>query len=227
MKYKLLLLIVISVLLAGCVNKPGELLPENNTAETTMVKYSENYDPILTENDFPDFKLIDHKYFIVPENLSLTLKTESYHAAGIINASEGVPKTARLYGSGETYKSGDRYIIIQYKVFDNNEDLNDSMNLTVFDYTKAGFKHRVLKNITAHDKRIFVLESNVTNKSNVNVTIILFGYDTVIGKIGVQDSKDKSLNESLKILNIVLDGLKIRSKEVVRDKKSMFGPNNL
>ncbi len=224
-RYTLIILLIISGILAGCVDNPGERLLSKNTIETTTVKFIENQDPLLTKSDFPDFELIDHTYFITPENLSLTLETEAFHGAGIINASEGIPKGYRLYGSAETYKSIDRYIIVQYKAFDNSENLNDSMNETVFDYINAGFKPKRL-NAAVSDKRIFVLESNVTNKSanrsDMNVTVILFGYDNVLGKIGVQDSKDKSLNESLMILNIVPDRIKIRSKEVIAEKKSMF-----
>ncbi len=210
MKNKLLVLVIISsALLSGCIFEPQEkLLPANYNQKNITIKYVVTTN-ILDKNDFPDFNLKDHLYFVSPENLSLTLDTESSHGTGAVDASIEIPRGYRIYGSEEAYNSSKRFILLQYKVFDNDDKLNDSMNLTVTDYVNHGFKSKILNG--TYKGRIFALENET---KDMNVTIILFGYDTVVGKIGVQDYKDKSLNESLKILNIVEDRLKINTKQV-------------
>lgn len=219
-----ILVLILSVLLAGCINKEEKLRPSsNNTGNGTItVKYLENRNQTISKNDFPDFKLVDQKYLITPINLSMTLETESVHGALVINSSDNISKDFRVYGISESYNASDRHILVQYKVFDNGENLNDSIDLTVNQYVQDGFKTEVINN-TAHRGRIFVLKSNnntnITIPKNMEVTVILFGYDTVIGKIGVQDYKDKSLNESLKALDIVLNILKVNTKVVKTDSK--------
>jgi hypothetical protein len=211
MRNKLLVLMVLlsSVLLSGCIFEPQEkLLPVNYDQTNITIKYVVT-SSILDKNDFPDFNLKDHIYFVYPENLSLTLDTESLHGTGAVDATNEIPKGYRIYGSEEAYNSSKRFILLQYKVFDNDGRLNDSMNLTATDYINHGFKSKILNG--TYKGRIFALENET---KDMNITIILFGYDTIIGKIGVQDYKDMSLNESLKILDIVEDRLKINTKQV-------------
>lgn len=254
----LIVLIIVSVLFAGCIQEkiPGE----QSSNKTRAIKYIENRQPIITRTDFPDLHLIEHVYFVTSDNLTVSLYTESSHGSFIVNGSTEIPEGFRVYGSSETYNSSRGYLLLQYKVFDDNERLNDSMNMTVVDYVRNGFVPRVLNN-SKYTQRIFVLEStmeninkraleninnkiNATNKTDVtnitkiknmeknltlsdkdkdtNVTYVLFGYDTLIGRIGVKDSKDKSLNQSLKILDMVLEGLRVGTKNVTMDT-SMFG----
>lgn len=226
MKSKIMILITISVIviglgLSGCISKPEEqLLPENYRENLITIKYVENTGSIMTKEDFPDFEPIDSVHFISPENLSLTLETESVHSTLVINATDEIPSGFRLYGGSEGYNSSDRYLLLQYKVFDNNEKLNDSMNLTARNYIKNGFKPKIV-NGSDYTQRIFVLQSNVSDSIDMNVTMILFGYDTILGKVGVKDYGDKSLEESLKILDVAIDRLKVGKKDVV--KTTMFG----
>ena len=221
MKYELMILLTISVILAGCIDKPQEqLLPENYKENLITVKYIENSGSILTKEDFPGFELIDSVRFISPENISTTLETESVHNTLVINESDEVPTGFRQYGGSEGYNSSDRYLLLQYKVFDNNEKLNESMNLTAHNYIKNGFRPKAL-NGTNYTQRIFVLQSGVANRTDMNITMILFGYDTILGKVGVQDSKDKSLEESLRIFDIAIDRIKVGKKDVI--KTTMFG----
>jgi hypothetical protein len=217
MKNKLLVLMVLlSALSSGCIFEPQEkLLPVNYDQKNITINYVVTTS-ILDKNDFPDFNLKDHIYFVFPENLSLTLDTESSHGTGTVDASSEIPNGYRIYGSEEAYNSSKRFMLLQYKVFDNGDRLNDSMNLTVTDYVNHGFKSKILNG--TYKGRIFALENET---KDMNITIILFGYDTIIGKIGVQDYKDKSLNESLKILDIVQDRLKINTKQV--QVSNMFG----
>lgn len=238
----LLILLVISISLSGlsgCINK-SEVLKNDTREEVVKLKYIENLDPIITNGDFPDFKLIEHKYFVIPENITLSLETESFHGTIAVNASKGVPNKTRLYGGSEQYNTGDRYILLQYKIFDKEDKLNDSMNMTIGEYIKAGFKTiSVDKNLSDifNGKRIFVLElknanrsnttngsniANAVNKSDANIIVILFGYDTVLGKVGIKDSKDMSLDESLKVLDITLNRLKIKSIEMIINKEEMI-----
>lgn len=237
--YGVLILLIMSVILAGCIEKSETTKSDIN--ETIKLKFIENREPLI-KDDFSGFKLMDHKYFVVPEDLTLSLDTEAFHGTSMVNASDGIPNGARLYGGSERYNLNDRLMLLQYKVFDKSDKLNDSMNMTIGEYLRAGFKtisiNKSLSDVL-HGKRIFVLEldnsnkstNNNTNKSNVvvnksdtnnmSVIIILFGYDTVLGKVGVQDSKDKSLVESLKILEIALNRLNVRSIEKVVDKEQM------
>jgi hypothetical protein len=210
MKNELLVLIVLSsALLSGCIFEPQQkLLPANYNQKNITINYVVT-PRILDKNDFPDFNLKNHIYFVAPENLTLTLETESTHGASAVDASIEIPKGYRIYGSEEAYNSSTRYILLQYKVFDNEVRLNDSMNLTLIDYANHGFKSKILSG--TYKGRIFVLENET---KDMNITIILFGYDTIIGKIGVQDYKTKSLNESLKILDLVENRLKIGTKQV-------------
>lgn len=216
-----MILLTISVILAGCIDKPEEkLLPANYKENLITVKYVENSGSILTKEDFPGFELIDSVRFISQDNISTTLETESVHNTLVINASDEVPTGFRQYGGSEGYNLSDRYLLLQYKVYDNNEKLNESLNLTAHNYIKNGFRPKAL-NGTNYTQRIFVLQSGVANRSDMNVTMILFGYDTILGKVGVQDSRDKSLEESLKILDIAIDRIKVGKKEVV--KTTAFG----
>lgn len=224
-QYKLILLLILSVALAGCVNV--KTINTSQTNESVLVKSIENRGPILTKEDFPDFKLTSQNYAITPTNLSISLDTESVHGAYVINAAEPIPQGFRVVADSEVYNSlnngsDQRYILVQYKVYDIDTKLNESMDLTVNQYTQNGFTTRALKNFYS-DKRVFVLENGVSNQNvsinkNMNVTIILFGYGSVVGKIGVEDTKDKSLNESLKILNIVSDRLNIKTEKVEAQK---------
>lgn len=221
MNYKLTLLIIISVILSGCMY--GSEQPKNITESDRYikVKYVEK-DNIIKTEDFPDFKLIHNIYYVTSENVSLTLQTEIGHGTYVINKSDDVPQGYRLYGGSEAYNSSERYLLLQYKVFDDNEDLNDVISMTIEDYIQKGFEFRSLDNASRGD--VFILESNVTNRTDMNITIILFGFDTVIGKIGVQDYKNKSLDESLKILDIVYDRLNVNIKEV---KAEIFTNNKI
>lgn len=211
----LAILLTIVTILSGCISGKQ---PKNNVEQDRYItiKYIEKNNPIITDEDFPDFKLMDRIYYVSRENTSLTLQTEGSHGSLTINDSDNVPEGYRTYGVSEAYNSSERYILLQYKVFDNDERLNDSINMTVFDYIKKGFKHRLLssESYNVYKGRVFILESNVTNRTDANVTIVLFEYDTIFGKIGVQDLKDKSLNESLKILDRVFEKLKTNTKEV-------------
>lgn len=226
MKYKLVVLtIILSVLFAGCVFEK-----QDTTEEKITIKYV-NSDPIITKNDFPDFESLDRIYYIAQDNISVSLEVEGMHRENIINASSKIPEGYRIYGISEAHNSSkdikgyDRYILLQYKVFDSNEKLNDSMNLTAFEYARNGFKSKILHN-TTYDEKIFIFESNVTNSTDINVTIILFGYDTLLGKIGVQDTKERSFDEAIKILDMTLDRLVINTKEVTPAKIS-FDPDML
>jgi len=213
MRNKLVVLILLIIILSGCISGKQ---PKNNIGQDRYIKikYIEKNNSIITGEDFPDFKLIDRIYYISRENISLTLQTEGSHGSLIINDSDNVPEGYRVYGVSEAYNSSGRYMLLQYKVFDSDERLNDSVNVTVFDYIKRGFKHRLLSSHNVYKGRIFILESNATNRTDMNVTIVLFEYDTIVGKIGVQDLKDRSLNESLKILDRVFEKLKVNTKEV-------------
>lgn len=240
MKYKIvvpIMILFISAVLVGCIFKPEEkLLPEGYDKENVTIKYIDSSGPIISIQDFPDFRLLDHMYLAAADNLSLTLESESAHGTFAVNTSDNVPEGYRLYGSSETHNSSQRYLLVQYKVFDKDEKLNDAVNTTVYDYINNGFRSRPLNgtslNGADYKGRIFILESNITNRTDksmkrtnmvdMNVIVILFEYDTVIGKIGVQDYKNKSLNESLKILEFVSDRLKVNEKQV-KVAKNIFG----
>lgn len=216
----MLLIVTILVILSGCIYDDKQ--PKNNIVEDEKyitVKYIDKGN-IINPEDFPDFKLIYNIYYVTPENISLTLQTEMGHGTLAINGSNDVPQGYRIYGSSEIYNSSERYLLLQYKVFDNDEDLNGSIDVTVDDYVQNGFELKSYNNSynNSYKGKISILESNVTNSTDMNVVIILFGFDTAIGKIGVRDHKDLSLNESLKILDMVSDGLKINTKDVKSEK---------
>lgn len=222
----IIITLVVSAILSGCIFKPEDkLLPENYNKETIDIKYLDNKDPIITSQDFPNFNPLQHVYFISPENVSLTLQSESVHMAGMINANDEIPRAYRLYGGSESYNLSDRYILLQYKVYDSNESLNDSMDLTVGEYIKGGFKSKILENVS-YKGRVFVFERNDTNNTNVNITVVLFGYDNVLGKIGVKDIGDLSTKEALKTLDIVMERLKVETKKVSKMDMSKIPVNN-
>ncbi len=220
-------------MLSGCIDTgfeskidtAGELVPE----KLIKINYVDN-DTILNGEDFPDFKLMDNVYYIAPENLSLTLETEMGHGVYEIDANTTILPGYRTYGESEVYNSSEnnsseRYILLQYKVFDNNESLNDTIDMTARDiYAKRGYRYKPLNSTYG---RVVMLESNATNHTDMNIIIVLFGFDTVIGKIGVQDLKNKSLNESLKILEIVFDRIHVRTKEVRTAKLSGIRSSNM
>lgn len=221
--------------MSGCVSKPKEeLLPEGYNKENSTIKYI-NSGSILTEKDFPEFKPVDHVYFVSQENVSLTLESENVHRAYIVNASDTIPEGFRIYGGSELYNSSKRYILLQYKVFDKDDKLNDSLSITVQEYTQNGFKTKTLKDMNGekgnYKGKIVVLENNMTNVTTTNMTaanaamnivVILFNYDTILGKIGVLDYNNKSINESLEILDIALDRLKVNTKQVKMAKIDTF-----
>jgi len=234
MKYKLkmvtlIVMLIASVMLTGCIGDDKKI-PINKIKdnEILVISYLDNKS-ILTKSDFPDFELIKHQYAIASENMSVTINTESSHRVLVMDADEEVPKGFRIYGSSESYNSSknstdmnktlgknmtDRYLFLQYKAFDDNSRLDYLLNMTAGSYAKNGYKSKVLGNDTniTYKGRVFMFES--TNSAGLNRTIILFGHDNVIGTIGVQDSEDRSLNESLKILDIVSDRLNVNTKEV-------------
>ena len=247
-----IIILIISVVLAGCIYKPKEeLLPEGYNKEVITINYIENRGPMITKQDFPDFQSVGHDYFISQENISLSLNSESVHGTYIINSSDEIPEGYRLFGGSEIYNASKRYILLQYKVFDQNESLSNSMDVTTNGYVEQGFRTKILNNSAYKDNitskgRIILLElndinttnisttdrSNTTNGSNttraniapdMNVVIVLFGFDDIIGKIGVQDYKNRSLDESLAILDIVYDRLKIGTKQVKVDKIDTYG----
>ena len=222
MIYKsVLLVLMILVLSSGCINKDTQ--PKSVHSNMT-INYIDKGN-IMNGKDFPDFKLIDNIYYIAPENLSLTLETEMGHGVYEMNASTEILKGYRIYGSSEAYNSSGRYIFLQYKVFDNNESLNDTIGMTAEEiYIKNGFKYKSVNN--TYNGRVVVLETNAKNNTDMNVTVILFGFNTVIGKIGVQDSKSKSFNEALKILDIAFGRIKVRTKDVDAAKLSSIRSNS-
>lgn len=235
MKYRLetkiigpIIILVISAMLAGCIDKT---LPVNNTgndSEVLVINYIDDTS-ILTKEDFPDFEPMIHEYAIASENMTVTVNTEGSHSTYLVYAGEEIPDGYRIYGSSESYNSSEyinksldknvsknvteRYILLQYKVFDDDKKIDYLLNMTVSTYTKSGFKSKVLNNTNVTYKgRVFILES--TNDVGMNRIIILFGYNTVIGKVAVQDYGDRSLEESLKILNIAFDRIKVNTKNV-------------
>jgi hypothetical protein len=227
MRNKLIfMMLTISIILSGCIdigtkdNTTGQLVP----GKMVNAHYV-NKSTIVTGEDFPDFKLVNSVYYIAPENLSLTLETEVGHNVYEMNSSTEPMPGYRIYGGSELYSSKEnsteRYMLLQYKTFDNNESLADTINVTAEEiYIKRGYKYVSINN--TYNGTVVVLESNVTNRTSTNVTIILFGFDTVIGKIGVQDSKDKYLNESLKMLGIVFNGIHVNTKEVKAAKLNLI-----
>lgn len=228
MRYKLILLIVLTIsIMSGCMDTIVEK-KVNTTGKLMEINYMDK-DIIINGEDFPDFKLIHNVYYISPENLTLTLETEMGHRVYEIDANTTIPSGYRLYGGSESYStdenSSNRYMLLQYKVFDSNVSLDDTINMTTEDiYIKNGFKYKHINN--TYRGNVVVLESNVTNRTDMNITIILFGFDTIIGKIGVQDYKDKSLEESLKMLDIVFDRLKVKTKDVEPAKLSSIREGN-
>jgi len=243
MKNKLVISIItlsiISVVLAGCIS---EEQPKNTTGTVAgidvekkiNIKYIDS-NSIFTKEDFPDFELLDRAYYVARQNMTVSLEIEGVHGENMVNDTYKVPEGYRVYGISEAYNSSkdtdryDRYTLIQYKVFDVDDKLSDSMNLTAANYMKAGFKSKVLDNDTlknaAYKGRIFIFESNITNRTDVNVTVVLFGFDTVIGKIGVQDSKGRSFSETMRLLDIVFDRLDIKTKEVKPAKIDTYDPD--
>ena len=244
-------ILILSIILSGCIT---ETLPENITGKTgkelIKIKYLDN-DPIITKEDFPDFDFLDRVYYIARENLTVSLEVEGSHGEVMVNDTKNIPAGYRIYGVSEAYNSSkniskinnlsnnkndsyNRYLLLQYKVFDTKEKLNDSLELTVFDYARKGFKHRLLNNSNNSDNgsinkkykgSIFIFESNEINMTDSNVTIVLFGYDTVLGKIGIRDSKDRSFNEAIKVLDLVFDRLKINTKDVETARIDMSSYN--
>lgn len=229
MKHKLILLVLaISIIWSGCINT-GVKPTGNITEKFIKINYIDK-NTIIKGEDFPDFKLVHNVYYIAPENLSLTSMTEMGHGVYEIDPNTTIISGYRIYGGSETYSSREnsskRYMLLQYKVFDSNESLNYIIDMTAENiYIKNGYKYKSINN--THTGRVVVLESNVTNHTDMNVIIILFGFDTVIGKIGVQDSKDKSFSESLKILDIAFDRLKVRTKEVKAAKMGSIISSNM
>jgi hypothetical protein len=226
MRYKLILLILtMSIMLSGCMdmgtkNNTDQLVPGKMVNAHYIDKHT-----ILNREDFPGFKQVNNVYYVAPENLSLTLETAMGHGILEMNESADVLPGYRIYGSSEAYNlsenSKERYILVQYQVFDTNESLDDTISMTAEDiYVKHGYKHVPMNN--THNGNVVILESNITNNTDMNVTIILFGFDTVIGKIGVQDFKDKSLSESLKILDIVFNRINVKTKEVKAAKLNLI-----
>jgi hypothetical protein len=233
---------IFSIILSGCITEP---LPENitKTKESIKIKYLDG-NPIITKEDFPDFDLLDRVYYIARENLTVSLEVEGSHGEIVVNNTKDIPTGYRIYGVSEAHNSSknmsntnnqnnknekyDRYLLLQYRVFDSKEKLDDSLNLTVSDYAQKGFKHRLLNNGNndsnnkKYKGRTFIFESNEINRTDSNITIVLFGYDTVLGKIGVRDSKDRSFNEAIKILDLMFDRIKIKSKDVEMAKIDMF-----
>lgn len=227
MKYKLILLILaISTILSGCIDmgQKGNATEKLTPEKMLKVNYVDKH-TILNGEDFPGFKPVYNVYYIAPENLSITLETAMGH--GILEMEENaeILPGYRIFGGSEAYNlsenSKERYILVQYQVFDTNDSLSDTINMTAKEnYIWAGYKYVPIND--TRNRNLIVLESNVTNHTDMNVTIILFGFDTVIGKIGVQDFSDKSLNESLKALDIVFDRLEIKTKEVKAAKLGSF-----
>lgn len=216
MRYKLIMLVLtLSIVLSGCLRTSIE--PNTGLGESLMkINYVDNV-TIIKGTDFPDFRLADNLYYIAPENLSLTPEAEMGHGVYEMSPSATTPQGYRIYGGSEAYNTSDnssmRYMILQYKVFDSNASLDAIINSTVTDiYIKNGYR---LVPINAPYKGIAVaLQSNVSNHTDMNITIILFKLDTMIGKIGVRDYSGKSFNESLKMLGIAEGRLKVRTKEV-------------
>lgn len=220
MRNKLIMLaLAILIMSSGCLKtgvQPLSNVP-NITGSIMKINYMDNT-TIIKGADFPDFKLADNLFYIAPENLSLTPEAEMGHQVYEMNPKATIPQGYRIYGGSEAYNTNDnsslRYMVLQYKVFDSNASLDAIINSTATDiYIKNGYKY---KSINGYKGTVVVLQSNVTNRTDMNITIILFGFDTLIGKIGVRDYSDKSLSESLKILGIAEDRLKLKvgTKEV-------------
>lgn len=231
MKYKLVIpIIILSVILSGCLSEETKNVTDM-VDEKITIKYL-GYDPIIVKEDFPDFSLLDRVYFIAQENMTVSLEIEGIHGENVVNSTDKIPNGYRIYGVSEAYNSSKntdkygRYLLLQYKVFDSNDRLNDSLNLTAVNYLEAGFKSKILSNDTLENKdykgRIFVFESNTTNRTDVNVTIILFGYDNLLGKIGVQDSTNRSFAEAMTTLDMVFERLEINTKKVEPARIDMF-----
>jgi hypothetical protein len=219
MRYKLKLLIltisIISIISSGCIKTNVQPLG-NVTGNLMKINYMDK-NTIIKGGDFPDFKLADNLYYIAQENLSLTPEAEMGHGVYEMSPNATTPQGYRIYGGSEAYNTREnsslRYMILQYKVFDNNASLDAIINNTAVDiYIKNGYKYKSINN--AYKGTVVALESNVTNHTDMNVTVILFGFDTIIGKIGVRDYSNKSLNESLQMLSIAVDRLKVRTKDV-------------
>lgn len=226
MRYKLMLLMLtISIILSGCIDlsndsKTGVAIPEK------LVKI--NYlgqNTIMNEQDFPGFKLIHNVYYVSSENLSLTLDAESGHGVYEVDSNATIPPGYRIYGESEAYNLSERYILLQYKVFDKNDSLADVINATAEDiYIKRGYKYVSVDK--SYKGNMVVLGSGVANRTDMNVTIILFGFDTVVGKIGIQDYNNDSLSEALKVLDIFSDRLNVKTKEVEVAKMSTIRSSN-
>lgn len=225
----ILLMLTVSIMLSGCIDSgvdtktgiTGELIPE----KLVKINYFDK-GTIITGEDFPGFELMENVYYVSSENLSLTLEAETGHGVYEIDANTTVPSGYRIYGGSETYNNSGRYLLLQYKGFDKNDSLADTINMTAEEvYIKHGYKYVSVNK--SYKGTMVVLESNVTGNADQNRIMILFGFDTVIGIVGVQDSKDKSINEALKMLDIVSDRLNIGTREVEVAKMSTIRSSNM
>ncbi len=213
MKYKLMMtfaILIISLVSSGCIFKPQEkLLPPGFDQQNMTIKYIEN-GTILDKNEFPGFNLSAHIYFVSPDNMPMTLDTEGSHNMNAVDASIQIPSGFKIYGNGEAYIAmSQRFMRLQYKVFDNDYMLDDLLNTTVLNMTSKGFISK--KANGTYKGRVFVFENNT---KDISTDIVLFKYDTVIGMIEVRDSGNNSINESLKILSNIQNKLKVNEKQI-------------
>jgi hypothetical protein len=218
---EMLAVLIVSVILSGCVSifKPqDQLLPQGYDQMNVTIKYIKN-GTVLDKNSFPGFNLTEHIYFVTPDNLPITADTEMSHGMSPVDASVAIPSGFRIYGDEEAYTcnstynntSDQRYMRLQYKVFDNSSSLDNLLDRTSYSKLNAGFKSVKVNGTGTYKGQVYALENS---SRNMTIDMILFKYDTVIGMIGVQDYKDRSLNESLKILDIIQKRVKINEKQV-------------
>ncbi len=189
---------------------PGGSLPSSSHTPEKLLKINHlDSSTILNGEDFPGFELTKNVYYVSPENLSLTLGSESNNEVYEIDTNTTIPPGYVVYGGFETYSNGERYLLLQYKVFDKNDGFAHTINMSAEDiYTKYGYRYVSVDK--SYKGTMVILESGVTSTNDQNIVIILFAFDTVIGYISVQDSNDKSLNEALELLDIVSNRLNVR-----------------
>lgn len=196
------------ILISGCIGGEKTSSETSQVSPTTQQSDTQNHDLILKLSDLPEgfkFDNYNSKNYAVPKscvvnywNASPGCEIREYH--------DNLPIGNRLFGSKLGYFDNyGRGIDVDYEIYDTNAGLREAIDQmkTAADYqAKERGQDIKMGNPNIGEYSLWIA-GNRTDNPDIIDTVISFVDKNSLVKIKVEDEKDKSLNEAMRIAKIV------------------------
>jgi len=188
-------LLLVCIFIVGIVLAGGCIESQTN---------QKSYTPILNLSDIPEFELDYYTNLAVPKSAYCTFSLSEFEVSDItgycdnktISYDENIPDGYRFIGSRGSYSNKDGDLIeYEYRIFDRtSDDLSKDFDRLL---ELSGVNNTAAHQLTIGDHAVWIEYPG--EKSSVR---LYYTYKNSFVMVHVNDEKEKSLNEAIKIGNI-------------------------